>query len=423
LTTTFDLFLFEERYYGDLLPGGSISASPASDSIPVHIAQSPPPHTRQKPRLTDVSLISDSYDGGVKELRHNQRRLTNISLLSVHRDIPEQDPIYQTSNPTLRKHRLSCMSLLSSSDDIQCQPSPSALARNTSERKQRRVTDISLLSAIPAKTPFHSTEVSIDDDRQLSLGSEENWPFLLSDQESNYQPSVPEIEHAADILSSDLDDEEEHQSQSLEEIIPINTYRQEYSQSVLPPSNLTQIYGTGTETVFSNPVLWASAIEDIETLRPETFVSQSVINLYLLAEWYKCQETCLSYYIDMLNLSEVLPEEAEIHQFWSLHLLKEAGDTLEHKPVVFILRRNNHYFTVCFEFQRNTAWVFGKWWKAPQLVWTMRGQFCNWNDWGPRYWEKVARLFRFMVSSTPVKVVTCDFPQVNLCLQVSGNMN
>jgi hypothetical protein len=155
-------------------------------------------------------------------------------------------------------------------------------------------------------------------------------------------------------------------------------------------------------------------METLRTLQPGESVSSSIINLYLLTEWYKCQENCPSYYVDMSKFQSLeAPEEAEIHEFWSLYLLKEAQATLEYRPVIFIMKQNNHYFTTCFDFQTCTAWVFGKWVQAPELTWTRRRDFCCWDDWGPRRWIRVAALFRWIPSTEPVRVVNCDFPQVN----------
>jgi hypothetical protein len=160
------------------------------------------------------------------EIHLRKRRLTNISFLSTMQDTSEQDP---DTNHHLRERRLSSISLLSSPDNTKHLNSSNLLGHSPLECNKSRLTDVSLLSARP---PMHLTEESIYDDSDIShstpsLGGCGEPRFQESDLESNYQPSLLENVPPADLDSNE--DNPDREEEDLEEIIPINTRRREYS--------------------------------------------------------------------------------------------------------------------------------------------------------------------------------------------------
>lgn len=138
------------------------------------------------------------------------------------------------------------------------------------------------------------------------------------------------------------------------------------------------------------------------------------MNLYLLVEWYKRKVNHLCYFIDLFStVSSSPPVDEDIERFWSHHLHREPERLLPKKPVVFIVLRSNHYFTVCFDYVEGSAWVFGKSINVQKEIHLKGPLSCGWFGWdGSKYWTKVTRMFRWSPVPVPTLVNTINFPQV-----------
>jgi len=140
------------------------------------------------------------------------------------------------------------------------------------------------------------------------------------------------------------------------------------------------------------------------------------MNFYLLLEWHKCMRGSPCYFVDLFTISghkcDFEPEE--IVRFKNHKIFGEDDcEPMKMKPVVFVVLRGNHYFTVCFDYERDEAWVFGRMLGVDSVSWKSG---YRWGDWdGDLYWKKVAQLFGWRVSSEPDgtrRIHACDVPQV-----------
>ena len=164
--------------------------------------------------------------------------------------------------------------------------------------------------------------------------------------------------------------------------------------------------------MISNPSIWAVAVQEIKSLRPKNYVSGSIMNLFLLTKWYRTKMDTYCYFVDLfMTVSFLPPDPEEIAQFQSYSgLLSNPRVPPPLKPVVFIICRHQHYFTICFDYQSNHAWVFGR---NPKPLTVGLGINVGWNKWnGLMYWRRVAALFGWPVSDVNPTVNTYDFEQV-----------
>ena len=166
--------------------------------------------------------------------------------------------------------------------------------------------------------------------------------------------------------------------------------------------------------MISNPSIWAVAVQEIDSLQPKNYVAGSIINLFLLTEWYRILNDTYCHFVDLfMTASFIHPEPEEIAQFRSYSGLFSAGNAKTPpplKPVVFIICRHQHYFTVFFDYKSNHVWVFGR---NPNP--TSAGLHINvrWDDWnGLMYWRRVAALFGWPVSDVDPMVNVYDLKQV-----------
>ncbi|KAF8129371.1 hypothetical protein EV363DRAFT_1169043 [Boletus edulis] len=114
-----------------------------------------------------------------------------------------------------------------------------------------------------------------------------------------------------------------------------------------------------------------------------------------------------------MTASFLPPETEEITQFRTYSgLFSDPLSPPPPKPVVFIICRHNHYFTVCFDYQTNHAWTFGQ---DPNP--TTAGLHTNvgWDGWnGLMYWRRVSALFGWPISDVNPRVDVYDFKQNGL---------
>lgn len=197
------------------------------------------------------------------------------------------------------------------------------------------------------------------------------------------------------------------------ESMDVVDHRAQYSKRLL----MLEIYTVMnvvccSEHVISNPSIWATAVEEIDSLEPKSYVSGSIINLFLLTAWYRSRENTYCHFVDLFMVASFLPPEPEeIARFRSYSgLFSNPWAQPPLKPVVFIVCRHQHYFTVCFDYETNHAWVFGRNPFPPAA-----GLHTNigWGEWnGLMYWRRVAALFGWPVSDINPTVHAYDFKQV-----------
>ena len=137
------------------------------------------------------------------------------------------------------------------------------------------------------------------------------------------------------------------------------------------------------------------------------------MNLFLLTKWYSIMDEAYCNFVDLFMTSFTsYPEPEEILQFRSCSgLFPNPLASTPQRPVVFIVCRNEHYFTVCFDYGSNHAWVIGQH-IHPQTPAALHDNV-TWDGWdGLMYWWRIAALFGWPVSQLSPKVTSYDFQQV-----------
>lgn len=155
-------------------------------------------------------------------------------------------------------------------------------------------------------------------------------------------------------------------------------------------------------------------MDEIKTLSHGEWVSGNIMNFYLLLEWYENRSSSPCYFVDLFTIGDSRPADpSEIQRFRKLGLFISDSSRAPMKPVVLIICRNHHFFTLWFDYFKNEAWVLGRkiTVRRPKLTYGS-----SWDEWkGHLYWEKIAQLFNWSwsIKTNPVQVNTYDFPQVN----------
>ena len=166
------------------------------------------------------------------------------------------------------------------------------------------------------------------------------------------------------------------------------------------------------ERMISNPSIWAAAIQELDSLQPKNYVAGSIMNLFLLTEQHMTMKDSYCHFVDLfMTASASPPDPEEIAQFRSRSgFFSDPLVPPPHKPVVFILCRHQHYFTVCFDYQSNHAWIFGQNPNPPTA-----GLYTNvkWDEWhGKMYWRRISALFGWQISKVDPILSAYDFKQV-----------
>ncbi|KAG8217040.1 hypothetical protein J3R82DRAFT_7369 [Butyriboletus roseoflavus] len=226
---------------------------------------------------------------------------------------------------------------------------------------------------------------------------------MTDDIESEeYQPSDGGLIHPPNSSMDDLNENDE----------PVDVYRICPVEAEMDEDMVVDPHRANYKRMISNPTIWAIAVQEISTLKPNVYVSGSIMNLFLLTEWYRSMEDSYCYFVDLFMTSVSLyPEPEEIQQFRSHSgLFLNPQTRPPQKPVVFIICRHQHYFTVCFDYELNHAWTFGRRIDPP----TPGSLQINigWDEWsGLMYWRRVAALFGWSLSEINPMVTAYDFKQ------------
>lgn len=251
-------------------------------------------------------------------------------------------------------------------------------------------------------------------------------PIESEDDTDEYHPSGYEQSYPRNIAMGDSeghhvgkssDDGDDH-SEPTEPSRPFDKngekdyQRAQYSKKNSHGLTMCELIPCNIEHTISNPSIWAAAVQEISSLKPNIYVAGSIMNLFLLTAWFKTINHTYCHFVDLFMTSTSLPPEPEeIAQFRvSSGLYSNPQVSPPQKPVVFIICRHQHYFTVCFDYQLNHAWVFGR-----SLDPSKAGLHPNagWNEWdGLMYWRRVVKLFGWPVSSVNPRVNEYNFEQV-----------
>jgi hypothetical protein len=143
------------------------------------------------------------------------------------------------------------------------------------------------------------------------------------------------------------------------------------------------------DLILCDPMVWCSPVLEIRTLGCNIWLGGTILHFYTIRHWLNVRKEATMHFVDMSFTTggiRALPTEEEK----ATHL-KRNGHRLPIplRPVVFIVFHSNHYFTVVFDYEKLSAYVFGS-------SITQSGFFPEqvpWKDWsGPQLWDRVEAL-------------------------------
>ncbi|KAI9457356.1 hypothetical protein HD554DRAFT_2177716 [Boletus coccyginus] len=369
-----------------------------------------------------------------------RQRPTFVSLLSENQEISSviASP---TSSVQLKRKNITAVSLLSNNLDIQ----PYSILRNLSTDLSADHQGHSLPTPIVLKRQNVTSISFISDDLDPVLSHGVGMQNEVMDEISNFSgeptshhsevPMIHPKESDDESLDSDEYQPSEYEPSPLQKVATDHSQHeyQDPSSADGQPEENNNAFGSADpcqqktlsdrnqatvhhraqyKRMISNPTIWAAAVQEIDSLEPQNYVSGSIMNLFLLTESYKAINAACCYFVDLFMTASFLPPEPEeIAQFRSYSCLFSDMHSLPpRKPVVFIVCRHQHYFTVCFDYQLNHAWVFGR---NPHSSMGSLHTHAEWDEWnGLFYWKRVAALFGWPVSEVNPGVNAYDFKQV-----------
>jgi hypothetical protein len=152
----------------------------------------------------------------------------------------------------------------------------------------------------------------------------------------------------------------------------------------------------------ARPTMWAIAYENLSTLKHQTWIDASILNLFLLSLWYSVSGQSHVRYVDFFSAIpsissgiHSMPGFQEIQLFQQRHLFNSLpGDPAI--PVSFVVLSLDHFFVVIFDYQANLAFVLGR--RISGNITQDPDPYYDhllddWNRWnGPLYWMRIAAL-------------------------------
>ncbi|KAG1837859.1 hypothetical protein DFJ58DRAFT_734148 [Suillus subalutaceus] len=141
---------------------------------------------------------------------------------------------------------------------------------------------------------------------------------------------------------------------------------------------------------------WMDVVENIPTLRVDTWLDSQVANYYLAHAWYDRLGRVKVRFVDMFaagGTTQWTDEELEL--FRMDHFVPSDGPC-PMIPVGFVVHCINHFFVVIFDYHRRTAHVLGRFMSTEGIAVATGGGKKDPNDWnawnGPQRWESIATL-------------------------------
>ncbi|KAG6369921.1 hypothetical protein JVT61DRAFT_13388, partial [Boletus reticuloceps] len=152
----------------------------------------------------------------------------------------------------------------------------------------------------------------------------------------------------------------------------------------------------------ARPTIWAGTYQNLHTLKYQTWIDASILNLYLLSLWYSVSGRTHIRYVDffsaILSISSgvhSLPDLQEVNVFQQRHLFHTL-DRDPSIPISFVVLSADHFFVIVFDYHRGSAFVLGR-----RISGNVPATPCpsyddqldDWNLWnGPLYWKRIAIL-------------------------------
>jgi hypothetical protein len=173
------------------------------------------------------------------------------------------------------------------------------------------------------------------------------------------------------------------------------------------------------EHTLGDPNFWSTVASSTDTLRPQTWIDASILDLYLLNTWFKSLSSGSHsyYFLDTTSVHSIL--DLDLTQQSSI--LSRLGLSLPCplKPVVLLCFQHNHFWASSFDYLHNKITLYGK--AIPNITlygresWPSTTQ--QWNDWirGPILWGNIKTLFGWsQLSDLPLSTSTVsaiNYPQ------------
>lgn len=166
------------------------------------------------------------------------------------------------------------------------------------------------------------------------------------------------------------------------------------------------------DCILANPAIWGYAVLELSCLRDREWLTQNVIDFYLLARWPTIRHTSESYFLSMSFTHQRATPDPTPEEDVFFRRLYPAPDT-NPRRVVFIGHDHDsqHYFACVFDYEFHIAWLLGSnfkrtgCFKQGDVIWD------KWN--GGIVWRYIAKIFGWRnVMDRPEQIIGIDWVQV-----------
>jgi hypothetical protein len=150
----------------------------------------------------------------------------------------------------------------------------------------------------------------------------------------------------------------------------------------------------------------------MKTLLPKAWLAGSVLDFMLLEYWFSVAEEAHMYYMTLdYSKSHGLPGPEQVNHYQMSNPIRpSANGAYAHRPVIFLIHSDDHYFSVVFDYLKLTAYIFGSSISGQGLF---QGEKL-WKSWrGSELWSSFALYHGWEPSDpTSVTVFARHWPQV-----------
>lgn len=168
-----------------------------------------------------------------------------------------------------------------------------------------------------------------------------------------------------------------------------------------------------SEVHFGNPIFWAYAYEDIQTLCPDRIVDPSILDFCISSGVLRRSHATKAYYLDQVIIQDLTSQKMVSDKVRDIIAPSTTG-TLPMLPVLFLHRPEigYPYYLICLNFSSAQVLVLDR-----ESRETENGTPVSWDRWGGSIvWARFALAFGWTVENTPV-IKEIDWVEVSGLVQ------
>lgn len=170
---------------------------------------------------------------------------------------------------------------------------------------------------------------------------------------------------------------------------------------------------------FGNPHYWCSALAEIPTLAPRTWLDGHLMDFYLAHRFATLAHPSNAVYLPVtVGRGTQQFDDFERDLYQRLY----PRESILGKAITFLLLLNQHYFVVVFHYQLGISVTYGRQWSNVTEEFTAHD---DWNRWdGQRLWTSIADLLGLsgqgtLRQSINLPSVMCSFQWNQVCAYIA----